>query len=77
MTNDFTSAYLNRPLRTKAQALRDMATQRSDANKIEGMEEYPESRVRVNGGSVFKRMNLMKTGAAHHFFRVSPGGRYR
>lgn len=48
MTQDFTSPYLNRPLRTKAQALRDMAAKRPDANKIEGMEEYPESRAQAN-----------------------------
>lgn len=47
MTDDFVSPYLNLPLRTKAQALRDMAAKRPDANKIEGM-EYPEARVRAN-----------------------------
>jgi hypothetical protein len=47
MTDDFTSPYLNLPLRTKAQALRDMAAKRPDANKVEGM-EYPESRAQAN-----------------------------
>lgn len=47
MTNDFVSPYLNRPLRTKMQALRDVAAKRPGANKNEGM-EYPESRAQAN-----------------------------
>ncbi|MEQ1888301.1 MAG: hypothetical protein ABL951_03855 [Alphaproteobacteria bacterium] len=42
MTDDFTSPYLNRPLRTKAQAVRDIAAQRRNDGKIEA-KEYSES----------------------------------
>ncbi|MDP1671426.1 MAG: hypothetical protein Q8L63_04995 [Alphaproteobacteria bacterium] len=47
MTKDFVSPYLNRPLRTKVQALRDMAAKRPGANINEEMED-PESRAQAN-----------------------------
>lgn len=72
MTDDFVSPYLNRPLRTQAQAVRDMAAQRLNAGKIEGMED-PESAVRADERPFPKKMKLMNTGVAQHFSRVNPG----
>lgn len=75
MTDDFVSPYLNLPLRTREQALRDLAAQRLNTGKIEGV-EYPEARVRANEGP-FPKNESDENRDRSPLFRASPGGRYR